>query len=345
MAGILGPWVRLEGISISQLPAGGKGIPLGTADPTPTSPQEARPGAPPPLSLESFVQQVLSESLPFIDSVAPKYSASASTSTKNPSSPWRPKGAPRTYDASAAPVHVYERVVSRRELDDVKGSSKLTTDRKGETWFYRRSCHRDAAEPGTASWAEFVHAFKEHHAESEQAFTPTVIGQRRALSWDCSGVEVEAAGERWTDVTLVVEEMTHRIDPKPLKNRTFPVLQLCASLAGTREFVVASIPIHDFHKSPYAEYARDSSLVVARYAAVERIRVLPGEPGEEIEWIMGTASDAGGVLPQCLQNLAVPGAVAKDVELFLGWIPSQRKWGREEERKRGKEAAGECRVE
>ncbi|EKD16824.1 uncharacterized protein L3040_001108 [Drepanopeziza brunnea f. sp. 'multigermtubi'] len=329
MAGVLGPWVRLEGISISQLPAGGKGIPLGTADPTPTSPQEARPSAPPPLSLQSFVQQVLSESLPFIDNVAPKYSTSTSTGTstgtENPSSLWRPKGAPRTYDASAAPVHVYERVVSRRELDDVEGISKLTTDRKDETWFCRRSCHRDAAEPGTASWAEFVHAFKEYHAESEQAFTPTIIGHRRALSWDFNGVDVEAAGERWTDVTVVVEEMTHRIDPKPLKNRTFPVLQLCASLAGTREFVVASIPIHDFHKSPYAEYARDSSLVVARYAAVERIRVLPGEQGEEIEWIMGTASDAGGVLPQWLQNLAVPGAVAKDVDMFLRWIQSQRK--------------------
>jgi hypothetical protein len=25
-----------------------------------------------------------------------------------------------------------------------------------------------------------------------------------------------------------------------------------------------------------------------------------------------------------MQNLAVPSAVAKDVELFLGWIPSQR---------------------
>jgi hypothetical protein len=39
---------------------------------------------------------------------------------------------------------------------------------------------------------------------------------------------------------------------------------------------------------------------------------------------MATASDAKGVLPQWMQNLAVPGAVAKDVEMFLSWIPSQR---------------------
>ena len=39
---------------------------------------------------------------------------------------------------------------------------------------------------------------------------------------------------------------------------------------------------------------------------------------------MATASDAGGVLPQWLQNLAVPGKIAHDVDMFLAWIPSQR---------------------
>lgn len=163
----------------------------------------------------------------------------------------------------------------------------------------------------------------EHHAQTEYAFTPTVIGAREAMKWDTSGIEVEVHGGRWNNITVAVEEMKHKIDPKPLKNRTFPVVQIAAMLAGTEEFLVVSIPLTDFDESPYSEFAKDKSLVVAAYVAVERIRVLPSNG--DIEWIMATASDAGGVLPQWMQNLAVPGAVAKDVMLFLDWIPSQRK--------------------
>jgi len=203
--------------------------------------------------------------------------------------------------------------------------SQFSADRKDETWFCRRSTHRNSAEKGTASWEEFVKSFKDHHAQTEDAFTPTVIGAREAIRWDTTGLEIEADGERWTNITVVVEEMKHKINPKPLKNRTFPVIQIAATLEGAQEFVVISIPINDFFKSPYAEFAKDKSLVVAAYAAVERVRVLPSNG--DIEWIMATASDAGGVLPQWMQNLAVPGAVAKDVEMFMTWIPSQRDQG------------------
>jgi len=116
--------------------------------------------------------------------------------------------------------------------------------------------------------------------------------------------------------------MKHQISPKPLKNRTFPLIQITAALSGTREFIVVSIPVADFDKSPHSEFARDKSLVVATYVAIERIRVLPGSG--EIEWVMATASDAGGVLPQWMQNLAVPGLLPKDVEMFMGWMPGRR---------------------
>ena len=124
---------------------------------------------------------------------------------------------------------------------------------------------------------------------------------------------------------VVVEEMKHKIDPKPLKNRSFPVIQVTAALSGASEFLVISIPINDFDKSPYAEFAKDKNLVMAAYASVERIRVLPSNG--DVEWIMATASNAGGVLPQWMQNMAVPAAIAKDVEMFLSWIPSQRSDG------------------
>lgn len=309
---VFGPWVRLEGISISQLPPGGKGVEPVNA-PSPTEKFSDGSGATAAPSLTAFITSVLTESVPFIDGVAPK-DGGAST--------WKVKGSPKKYASSEAPVHLYEYMVSGKELDKVEGMSQFSADRKDETWFCRRSCHRNAAEKGTASWGEFVHSFKEHHAETEDAFTPTVIGARQAMSWNTSGIEVNVHGGHWINITMVLEEMKHKIDPKPLKNRTFPVVQLSAMLAAVEEFIVISIPINDFYKSPYAEYARDKSLVMAAYASIERIRVLPSNG--DIEWIMATASNAGGVLPQWMQNLAVPSAVAKDVEMFMSWIPSKR---------------------
>jgi hypothetical protein len=294
----LGPLVRLEGITIQQLPSGGR--PAGT-DSTASD-------------LKTFITNVITESVPFIDGVAPKAGGLPS---------WKKKGSGKRYASSEALVYSYERTVSGRELDKIPGMNQFSADRKDETWFCRRSCHRNATENGTASWEEFIHSFKEHHHESEDAFTPSVIGAREAMTWDTQGIEVEAHGGRWINISLKVVEMKHKIDPKPLKNRTFPVLQLSASLVDTQEFIVVSIPVTDFDKAPQAEYAKDKSLVVASYSSVERIRILP-ESGE-IEWIMATASDAGGVLPQWLQNLAVPGKVAHDVDMFLAWIPSQRK--------------------
>jgi hypothetical protein len=295
----LGPWVRLEGITIGQLPPGGIGVERSNASSSEKFSDGSASGVAP--NLKTFITNVLSEAVPFIDGVAPT----------------------KKYPSSKAPVYIYEKTVPGKELDKIDGMSHFSADRKNETWFCRKSCHENKAETGTASWEEFTHSFKEHHAETEKAFTPTVIGAREAMRWNTSGIEVEVHGERWINITVAIEEMKHKIDPKPLKTRTFPVVQVAAELAGVQEFVVVSIPLTDFERSPYAEYARDKSLVVAAYTSIERIRVLPNSG--DVEWIMATASDAGGVLPQWMQKLAVPSAVAKDVDLFMGWIPSQRK--------------------
>lgn len=309
----LGPYVRLDGISIQQLPPEGKGLKPSNLTSFPGNDADKVKSVATP-DLKTFITNVIVESISFIDSVAP---------TDGAASTWKAKGSPKRYASSNAAVHLYEKTVSGKELDRIDGMSKVNGERRNETWFCRRSCHQNRSEQGTASWDEFKHSFKEHHAETEDAFTPTVIGAREAIRWDTSGIDVETRGQRWTNITVAVEEMKHKIDPKPLKNRTFPVAQVTAELAGVQEFIVASIPITDFDRSPYAEFARDKSLVVARYASIERIRVLPGTG--DVEWIMATASDACGVLPQWVQNLAVPSAIAKDVDLFMGWIPSQRK--------------------
>ena len=50
-----------------------------------------------------------------------------------------------------------------------------------------------------------------------------------------------------------------------------------------------------------------------------------GGGGNEIEWVMATASDAKGWLPMWLQKTSVPGAVVKDVGFFVDWVMKRRK--------------------
>lgn len=212
---------------------------------------------------------------------------------------------------------------------------------RDEVWACRISLHRDAAAPGTASWAEFRHAMKEAHAESEEAFTPTVVAARRAMTWDCAPDVPPiqcGGGQTWGKFTLCVEEMRHAVGRPVLKDRVFPVLQMTASVLGeggeeTDEFVVASVTVADFAAAPEAEHAaarQHGDAVVASYASVERIRRVAG--GGDIEWIMATASDARGVLPMWVQTRAVPGQIAKDVGLFLAWVKERREKGKDSER-------------
>ena len=67
---VLGPWVRLEGISTNQLPSAGKGVqPSNPASSTEKFSDGSGVTAAP--TLKAFITSVLSESIPFVDS---KYS-------------------------------------------------------------------------------------------------------------------------------------------------------------------------------------------------------------------------------------------------------------------------------
>jgi hypothetical protein len=299
MADQLGPLVRLWGLSTAQLP------------PTTAAADDLAP----------FLISILQEAVPFIDSVTPK---NPDAGPPGWDKLWKAKGI-KSYPNSTAKVEVRERVVPVPELELIVARNGLEHGQDGkippETWACRRSVHEDNAKNGTACWDEFVRCFKERHAESEEEFTPTVIGAREAMVWDCSGVEMEEGGERWGDFTLKVEETKHKIGT-PLKNRTFPTLQMTASAAGSQEFLVVSIAITDFASSAQAQFAREKGVIVGAYTSVERIRKLPASG--DIEWIMATASDARGSLPLWLQAKAVPGQIAKDVQLFLVWIDGER---------------------
>lgn len=189
---------------------------------------------------------------------------------------------------------------------------------QSESWAFRRSTHEDAAQPGTASWDEWKRYFKEGHAEAERDFTPAILSTKMMQQWDCSGIEIPLLGDTWVDLTLKLEESVHKL-PAPLQKRVFPVLQVTASAQGRREFIVVQVAFNPDGEA--REEARVNGSLHAMYTSVERLR----ETEEGIEWIMGTASDAKGVLPAWVQRMAVPGQIAKDVDMFLSWIAVERR--------------------
>jgi hypothetical protein len=301
-----GPLLRLWGISTSQLPPEG------------ASQDDLLP----------FLISIIQEAVPFIDSAAPKSGDASHPAAKA----WKHKTTKSSAD-SAAKVEVLERVISSAELEALAAAKHGATGGKGkgapaqqETWAVRRSVHADKAEKGSASWDEFVDCFKDRHAETEDAFTPAVVGANAAMHWDCGNVEVTEGGEQWGQFTLKVQEMRHKIGRPALSDRVFPVLQMSCSALGKQEFLVVSLPLTDFQSSPHAGLVKEKGVVVGSYASVERIRKLPesGADIECIEWLMAVASDAKGVLPMRVQVLAIPGQIAKDVPLFFGWIAKER---------------------
>lgn len=313
-----GPLLRLAGLKSSELPA----------------------TAAPPEELTPFITTLLQEAVPFIDTAAPR--AADFTDPAVPAPPasntlWKPKGT-KSHPDSTAKIELSERVV----VVGGGGEGQQGQQQHQETWACRRSVHADAASKGTASWAEFADCIRDRHAETEDAFTPTVLAHREAVSWATGAGNlptVEAGGVAWGRFGLSLVEMKHKIPP-PLKPRVFPVVQLVASAvpsaggageAGAErdEFVVVSVTVSDLATGQLKDQAAlsaEKGVVVGAYVSVERVRRLPGQ-GEDkgkIEWIMATASDAKGILPMFLQTKAVPGQIAKDVGMFLGWIDKER---------------------
>ncbi|KAH8737066.1 hypothetical protein BGZ61DRAFT_437586 [Ilyonectria robusta] len=290
-----GPLVRLWGIHPSQLPlAGAKG-------------DDLRP----------LLTSILKEALPFIN-LAQEPSSSGTSA-------WKPKST-KNFPHSTAIVKLYERTVATEHLRAVvEEHHPLGVDArniKPETWALRQSVHDDTATGGTASWAEFVRCFKERHAEAEVAFTPNIASTERRREWDCAGVEVEieAGGAAWVDWTLRSEESVHQL-PAPLHRRVFPVVQATAAVRGRREFLVVQIAAQAGDDQTEAGAAGHQNTVRAAYTSVEVVRETADG---KIEWIMGTASNAGGVLPAWMQRMAVPGQIAKDVDMFMQWVATER---------------------
>ncbi|KAI1811626.1 hypothetical protein GGS20DRAFT_89277 [Poronia punctata] len=297
----LGPLVRRWGLPVDQLPSETASLD----------------------ELQALAEAILGEALPFIDTALPletrKY--------------WKSKGE-KSSRASAAPVEVLERVVSAKVLRTIASEHALQYKAEEEKWVARLSVHKDAPKKGTATWEEFDRSFRLEHAKTEMGFTPAVIGAYEAQQWDCSDIEVDSARKIWGDFSLVVVEMRHKIGRPLLKDRTFPVLQLSCAVKedfslpvkddiSPSEFVIVSIPVPDFATSDKANLSKEKGAQIATYVSIERIRKLVDG---KIEWLMSTASDAGGILPLWMQNKALGGIVWKDVPLFMRWIANEREF-------------------
>ncbi|KAG4031548.1 hypothetical protein MFRU_009g03130 [Monilinia fructicola] len=265
-----GPLVQLRGLSLSSLPQGGIGIrENGELVPMPPQPLGGREDeSQAHTMLKPFIRNVLTDAVSWLSGDM-----------------WSTARNLRKYPTSKGAVESYKRTFSIAELNEMNkhGDPEANFD---ETWHARRSWHSDIWEKGTATWDEFTRHFKRHHFESEESWCESVIGARRAMYWDTTNLEVVASGVQWNDISMEIVEMRHATPGPFVKNRVFPELLITASLLESRQFLAISIPLIDFETSEFAMHAKDSSLVVAAYAAIEQFRVLDSG---QIEWIMATA--------------------------------------------------------
>ncbi|PWY69591.1 hypothetical protein BO70DRAFT_390154 [Aspergillus heteromorphus CBS 117.55] len=197
-----------------------------------------------------------------------------------------------------------------------------TRARSGEYWVCRKSVHKDAPVPGSASWEEFRAGLREHHSEHEMEYTPSVSAVKTLLEWP-SAQELEQE----LDVVMI----THTFHPTALiAPRSFIVLVVSTDRPA-RGFVTVQIPLtvapagsdlDSWRNTISASAPRNT--IFASYASVEQVLATP----DGLEWMVATTSDAGGAIPQWIQRSwtmgGVPKAVVADVGLFLGWTARNR---------------------
>ncbi|KAH0560019.1 hypothetical protein GP486_003464, partial [Trichoglossum hirsutum] len=145
-----------------------------------------------------------------------------------------------------------------------------------EYWFARDSTHFNVAEDGTATYEEFFRGLKENHSENEKEFTPNIKWAKKLLEWE-GAPNVGFRGRTWTDAHMSIYEVYHSL-PTGINDRIFPFLLIHAKI-NTAEFIVISIPLTDTHllseSNIPSRASGGRSAVIAKYVAVERVRVLP----------------------------------------------------------------------
>lgn len=210
--------------------------------------------------------------------------------------------------------------LSTKDIDSTELPPEARAEaRASESWFARKSVHQNAALEGTATWEEFDHGLRIDHSQHEMEYTPGVIDAHEIMNWNehlLPEHQNDMAG--WEEVHVNAMEMLHKIPA--LNNRVFPVLVVTAKKANV--FMVVQIPVST-ENLPGVKYHKQGKITEGMYCSVERCELV--DEGKNVMWQMATASDAKGVLPMWVQKMGVPGAVVKDVGLFMGWVSERRK--------------------
>ncbi|KAH8698281.1 hypothetical protein BGW36DRAFT_143533 [Talaromyces proteolyticus] len=275
-------------------------------------------------SLEKFLISALTEAQTFITQTIPQT--------------FIPDPKPRSSSPSSAKVQLLTRTIREKDY-----------------WVCRKSVHNNAAEKGSASWAEFERGLRENHSENEMAYTPSVSSVEHLSQWPVQKV----LGDGWRDVDMHINMITHSFKPGALISpRTFISLVISAyeppqqsrnnnssSQSSTQGFYTIQIPLAFNEQSDIPDGLKNKiksavpkKTIFAHYASVEHVllkeHTSPGHninddaQKRRIEWTMATVSDAGGHIPQWVQRSwtmgGVPKAVVADVGLFLGWTDQQR---------------------
>jgi hypothetical protein len=299
----LGSLIRLRNLKPSQLPS---------------HPSLSSHGDTSTVSIQEFAARALAEAEVFMTNYLPKKFTVKSTDKRSP--------------PSNSPVELLAKDISSSELPKDSGVPEGVT----ESWFARKSLHENKAENETASWEEFNYGLRVDHSQHEMDYTPDVVDAHEVMNWDeqleSSGRKVGGSdgSEQWEDVHASIMEMVHKI-PAPLNKRVFPVLVITAVKSNPpspqpgASFLVVQIPVAT-QGLPGAKYHDVPKVTGGVYCSIERAELV--DEGKKTMWQMATASDAKGILPMWAQKMGVPGAVVKDVGLFIQWTGERRKRGK-----------------
>ncbi|ODQ81639.1 hypothetical protein BABINDRAFT_165178 [Babjeviella inositovora NRRL Y-12698] len=219
--------------------------------------------------------------------------------------------------------------------ETVKVDTYKTVTKDGTTWASRVS-HHDAQEYTFASFAhylvgatqsakgesssEWTIADISDHTRYESQFYEIVSGWERLDLANLSG-----SAEAFADGTSVLrDEFLHLKEwyavqvefdlGFPLKKREFNVLvhvtKPTLNHNGDLQFLVISFVLDHPETS--------KGKVQGRYTSFERVTYVKAR--NQIEWVMATCSDAGGMIPRWAQNMSICKALAPDVPCFLNWL-------------------------
>ncbi len=298
-----------------------------------------------------FVVDVLEEGVNLVDSIALKNRRQGQWGKGGG---WKRTGT-KEFKTSEAPVEVSTLVLRGKEMAAtiaIKQGQKATEWGKktgdvkldDESWYARRSVHEDKATKGTASWEEFTRHFLVEHAQAEMGWAPDVVGVRCMVTWPVEDLEGDEVGirivddwgrageegvQRWGGVKMGMWEMKHEMPSTVLmSSRVFSIILVMAERLDGKgeEFIVVSIPVDHDAMSMYWQEVKAEKCMFGKYSSVERIRKMRDG---RIEWIMATASDAGGAIPKWATNMGLKNLIADDVKYYMEWVDKLRDEDRE----------------